>query len=313
MARTALPTLIAMQSFEAAARHLSFTRASEELNLTQSAVSKQVAQLEVILERSLFRRVRKRLQITPEGAFYLREVRKILVRTEMSTRYMRSYRDEVEVLNVATPPTFGDRWLIQNLNGFRFRHPRINLNICNRVEPFDLTTEQIDVAFFFGHGVWPNAKCIKLIDEAVVPVCSPNVLSEGQITEPLELTQFVLLQTATRPEAWHDWFKAQNCYTSHSYHGPCFETFSMALRAARTGCGVALVPSFLAREELNSGQLIIPWPFSQNSTDAHYIAYAEHKGEIPKIKALVTWVLEHLTDTASIEGTACDLPENMEY
>jgi len=141
MARTILPTLTAMQCFEAAARHMSFTLASEELNLTQSAVSKQVAQLEVILERPLFRRVRKRPQITPEGAFYLREVRRILTRTEISTRHMRSYRDEVEALNVATPPTFGDRWLIQHLNGFRFRHPCINLNICNRVEPFDLTTE----------------------------------------------------------------------------------------------------------------------------------------------------------------------------
>lgn len=123
MSRRYLPTLTAMQCFEASARHLSFTRAADELSLTQSAVSKQVAQLESVLEHSLFRRVRKRLQVTPEGSLYLTEVRKILAQVEMSTRYMQSYGGQSEVLNVTTLPTFGARWLIPRLNGFRFRHP----------------------------------------------------------------------------------------------------------------------------------------------------------------------------------------------
>ena len=289
-----LPTLTAMRCFEASVRHLSFTRAAEELSLTQSAVSKQVAQLESILEQPLFRRVRKRLQVTPEGSLYLTEVRKILAQVEMSTRYMQSYGGQSEVLNVTTLPTFGARWLIPRLNGFRFRHPNVYLNISNRVEPFDLEDERIDVAFFFGHGTWPRAECIKLLDEDVVPVCSPSVVPDEGIDDPLALTRLVLLQNSTRPEAWHDWFEAQNCYTSHSYHGPRFDTFYMAMQAARAGCGVALVPRFLAEEELQSGQLVIPWSFSLLSSSAYYLAYPEHKGAVGKVKGFIEWVLEHL-------------------
>jgi len=225
MSRRHLPSLAGLQCFEAAARHLSFTRAADELSLTQSAVSKQVAQLESILEHPLFRRIRRRLHLTPEGAIYLGEARKILAQVEMSTRYMQSYGGEADVLNVATLPTFGARWLIPRLNGFRFRHPNINLNISNRVEPFDMQQERVEVAFFFGHGAWPKAECIKLLEEEMVPVCSPQALAGMKVEEPLALTRLVLLQSATRPEAWHDWFDAQGQYTEHSYHGPRFDTF----------------------------------------------------------------------------------------
>ncbi|GED23770.1 LysR family transcriptional regulator [Halomonas halmophila] len=294
MSRRHLPTLTAMQCFEASVRHMSFTRAADELNLTQSAVSKQVAQLESTLEHPLFRRVRKRLQVTPEGALYLTEVRKILAQVEMSTRYMQSYGGQSEVLNVTTLPTFGARWLIPRLNGFRFRHPRTYLNITNRSEPFDLEEERVDVAFFFGHGAWPRAECIRLFDEERVPVCAPSALPPGGISEPLALTRLVLLQNATRPEAWHDWFAAQGCYTEHSYHGPRFDTFDMALRAARAGCGVALVPRFLAEEELAAGQLSVPWSFGLTSREAYYLAYPEHKAEVGKVKGFTDWILEHL-------------------
>ena len=294
MSRVHLPTLTAMQCFEASARHLSFTRAAEELSLTQSAVSKQVAQLESVLQHPLFRRVRKRLQVTPEGSLYLTEVRKILAQVEMSTRYMKSYGGQSEVLNVTTLPTFGARWLIPRLNGFRFRYPNVYLNISNRVEPFDLESERIDVAFFFGHGAWPKAECLKLFDEEVVAVCAPSLVPPEGIEDPLALTRLVLMQNSTRPESWHDWFAAQGCYTEHSYHGPRFDTFYMAMRAARAGCGVALVPRFLAAEELEAGQLVVAWPFALPSRDAYYLAYPEHKGEVAKVRGFIDWITEHL-------------------
>lgn len=311
MSRAHLPTLTAMRCFEASARHLSFTRAADELSLTQSAVSKQVAQLEAVLQHPLFRRVRKRLQVTPEGSLYLTEVRKILAQVEMSTRYMQSYGGQSEVLNVTTLPTFGARWLIPRLNGFRFRHPNVYLNISNRVEPFDLEKERIDAAFFFGHGTWPQAECIKLLDEEVVPVCAPAVLPPGGVEEPLALTRLVLMQSATRPEAWHDWFQAQGCYTEHSYHGPRFDTFYMALRAARAGCGVALVPRFLAEEELEAGQLVVAWPFALASRDAYYLAYPEHKGEVAKVRGFIDWIMEHRDGASAVScpgPVTADLP-----
>ncbi|TVP50010.1 MAG: transcriptional regulator GcvA [Halomonas sp.] len=294
MRRRHLPSLTGLHCFEAAARHLSFTRAADELSLTQSAVSKQVSQLETTLQHPLFRRVRKRLHLTPEGAVYLGEARKILAQVEMSTRYMQSYGVESDVLNVATLPTFGARWLIPRLNGFRFKHPSINLNISNRSEPFDMQKERIEIAFFFGHGVWPRAECIKLLDEEAVPVCAPGVMEQTDVDDPLALTKMVLLQVSTRPEAWHDWFEAQQLYTEHSYHGPRFDTFYMALRAARAGCGVALVPRFLAQEELDEGKLVIPWPFSLNSQDAYYMAYPEHMADLYKVKSFIEWIKARL-------------------
>ncbi|WP_417618544.1 transcriptional regulator GcvA [Oceanisphaera sp.] len=292
MSRRCFPTLTSMQCFEASARHLSFTRAADELNLTQSAVSKQVAQLESILEQPLFRRVRKRLHITPEGSLYLTEVRKTLSQVEMSTRYMQSYGGQSEVLNVTTTMTFGARWLVPRLNGFRFRHPNVYLNITNRTESFDFEADNVDVAFFYGRGAWPKSECIKLLDEEMVPVCSPAIIPPAGINAPLDLIPLVLLQNSTRPEAWHDWFKEQECYTSHSYHGPRFDTFYMALQAARAGCGVTLVPRFLAEEELNAGQLVIPWSYSLLSDNAYYLAYPDHKAEVAKVKNFVAWILE---------------------
>lgn len=294
MSRRHLPSLSGLQCFEAAARHLSFTRAADELSLTQSAVSKQVAQLESILQHPLFRRIRRRLHLTPEGAVYLSEARKILAQVEMSTHYMQSYGGEASVLNIVTLPTFGARWLIPRLNGFRFRHPAINLNISNRVEPFDMQQERVEVAFFFGHGAWPRAECIKLLEEEMVPVCAPSALQAGPVDEPLALTRLVLLQSATRPEAWHEWFEAQRQYTEHSYHGPRFDTFYMALRAAQAGCGVALVPRFLAQEELEEGKLVIPWPFAFKSRDAYYMAYPEHMAELYKVRVFIDWIRQRL-------------------
>jgi DNA-binding transcriptional LysR family regulator len=278
---------------------LSFTRAAEELNLSQSAVSKQVAQLETLLERPLFLRVRKRLQLTPEGTLYLIESRNLLSQAEISTRKMRSFSRDREELRVSTLPTFGSRWLISHLNGFRFKHPRIDLHISNRVGMFDFADGDIDVAFFFGHGSWPKAECIYLMGEIVVPVCSPRILSGVKIDQPLALTQLVLLHTAPRPEAWHDWFDAQGCQTHYSYHGPRFETFAMALEAARVGCGVALAPKFLAAEELRKEELIIPWDYPQPSQGAYYLAYPEHKGSLARVRAFVDWIESHLSSPAT--------------
>lgn len=281
-----------MQCFESSARHLSFTRAAEELNLTQSAVSKQVAQLEAILEHPLFRRVRRRLQLTAEGMLYLTDVRKVLAQVEMSTRYMQAYGGENEVLNISTLPTFGARWLMPRLNGFRFRHPGIVLNISNRAEPFDLDQANIDVAFFFGQGVWPRAECIAVHEERLVPVCAPALLQQAPVHRPEDLLQRVLLQMTSRPEQWHDWFEAQGLYSEHSYYGPRFDSFEMMISAARAGCGLALVPDFLAQEELDEGKLVIPWHAPMAGSGTYYMAIPEHKFELEKVQRFREWISE---------------------
>lgn len=162
------PSMTALQCFEAAARHLSFTRAAEELHLTQSAVSKQVAQLEEMLCHNLFERVRQRLYLSPAGSLYLAEVHKILTQVDISSRYILTYGGETEVLRIATQPTFGDRWLVPKLKDFAALHPNIHLDVRNELEPFDVLQAKADIAFFFGQGSWPGATCIELLDRKSV-------------------------------------------------------------------------------------------------------------------------------------------------
>ncbi|MCV9918205.1 LysR family transcriptional regulator [Pseudomonas sp. BT-42-2] len=289
MSKRLVPSMTALQCFEAAARHLSFTRAAEELHLTQSAVSKQVAQLEEMLRNHLFLRIRRRLQLTPAGSLYLAEVNKILNQVDMSSRYILTYGEQTEILKVATQPSFGVRWLIPHLKGFGKRHPNIHLDIRNEMEPFSLLQGSADVVFFFGQGTWPGATCVELFREEVVPVCAPELLKGRELTDAAQVTELVLMQSASRPEAWHEWFLEQGLHTDNSYHGPRFDTFYMALSAAQAGCGVALVPRYLVEKELGDGSLVIAWNHAMRSHGAHYLAFAEHAAEVPKVRALVEW------------------------
>jgi LysR family glycine cleavage system transcriptional activator len=293
MSRRLTPSMTALQCFEAAARHLSFTRAAQELHLTQSAVSKQVAQLEQMLRHPLFQRVRRRLQLTPAGSLYLTEVDKILTQVDMSSRYILSYGAETEVLRIATQPTFGARWLIPSLKGFGQRFPRIHLDIRTALEPFDLLQGKADVAFFFGHGSWPGAACIELFGEQVVPVCAPQWLTGTPLQTPADLAGQVLLQCTSRPEAWHEWFLAQGLSSPNSYHGPRFDTFYMCIHAALAGCGIALVPRYLVEQELAEHKLVSPFSPASPGSGRHFMAYAEHAAEVPKVKDFVGWILAH--------------------
>lgn len=294
MSKRLVPSMTALQCFEAAARHLSFTRAAEELHLTQSAVSKQVAQLEEMLHHHLFLRIRRRLQLTPAGSLYLAEVNKILTQVDMSSRYILTYGEQTEILKVATQPSFGVRWLIPHLKGFGKRYPNIHLDIRNEMEPFSLLQGSADVVFFFGQGTWPGATCVQLFDEEVVPVCAPELLQGRELSDASALAELVLMQSTSRPEAWHEWFLEQDLHTDNSYHGPRFDTFYMALSAAQAGCGVALVPRYLAEKELAEGSLVIAWQHAMRSNGAHYLAYAEHAAEVPKVRALVEWIKTQL-------------------
>ena len=252
--------------------------------------------MEELLQHLLFRRVRRRLQLTPAGDLYLVEVRKILTQVEMSTHTLRSYGGETEVLRVSTPSTFGARWLMPRLKGWRLRHPHIHLDVCNEQPADDLLQGRSDLAFYFGQGSRPGTESVRLFGEELVAVCAPSSLPERPFDDPTQLTDLVLLQNASRPQAWHEWFESQGYHTDHSYHGPRFDTFYMCIRAAQVGCGVALLPRFLVEEELSEGKLVIAWQHPMPSRDAYYLAYPEHSAGVPKVKAFVNWMMEHLDD-----------------
>lgn len=298
-----MPSMMALQCFEAVARHMSVTRAAEELHMTQSAISKQIAQLEALLRNPLFLRVRRRLQLTPAGALYQSEVRTILNQVDMSSRYILTYGSETQVLTIGTQPTFGSRWLIPRLQRFMAAHPDIQVKVRSETRPFDLMQAKIDISFFFGHGTLPGAQCLELFEADVVPVCAPGFLRGGQIASLDDLSQQTLIQCASRPEAWHDYFSHQQYQSDSSYHGPRFDTFYMCVRAAEGGCGIALTPRLLAEEELQAGKLVIPWGYVQPSDGAYFVAYSEHSAEVPKIKQFVAWVRDEARQQEARGGT----------
>lgn len=290
MTKRITPSITALQCFEAASRHLSFTYAARELNLTQSAVSKQVSQLEEILSNQLFIRSRSRLSLTPAGALYVREVDKILIQIDISSRYILTYGGDTEVLRIATQPTFGERWLVPKLAGFNDKHPGIHLEIRSDLEAFDLVKAKADIAFFFGQGAWPGARCIELFEEEVVPVCSPTIMGKNVFDCEGVIAKHALLQCTSRPDAWHEWFGEHGMQTKGSYHGPRFDTFSMCIRAARAGSGIALIPRYLIEEDLLDGHLVIPWNMPAKSKGSHFMAYAENSHTVPKIKIFAKWI-----------------------
>ncbi len=285
-----MPSITALQCFEASARHLSFTSAAQELSLTQSAVSKQVAQLEETLCHSLFQRVKKRLHLTPAGELYLLEVKKILTQIDISSRYILTYGGATEVLTISSQPTFGAEWLVPRLAGFNEAYPNIHLNIRSDLEPFDLVSSQSDIAFFFGHGSWPGATCIALFEEYAIPVCRKDWVEKYNIKSAESLTKLDLLQCSSRPEAWRDWFSNQGIQTDKSFHGPRFDTFYMCQKAAIAGCGIALLPKYLVDAALLEGKLVIPVNSPIKTDGTHYLAHKIASETQPKVAKFINWI-----------------------
>ena len=285
--------MTALQCFEAAARHLSFTRAAEELHLTQSAVSKQVAQLEEMLCHPLFQRVRQRLYLSPAGSLYLEEVRKILNQVDISSRYILTYGGETEVLRIATQPTFGDRWLVPKLGDFIARHGDIQLNLVTKVTIFDFNGSGIDAAIHFGRDVWPEAVCHRLLGEVIVPVCSPSLLGgRPKLDQPQDVKLFPLLHLVTRPQAWADWMHAVGVKSVEELHGPRFEEFHMVIQACIAGLGLAVLPRFLIQEEISSGRLVTAIDRPVTSDQAYYLVHPEGKGDLFKVCVFRDWLIE---------------------
>jgi DNA-binding transcriptional LysR family regulator len=299
--RRTLPSLMALQCFEAAVRHLSFTRAAEELNLTQSAVSRQIRALEDFLSRPLFERVKQRLVLTTAGEAYAAAIQDVLDRAEAATLQLMAYSGEGGTLTVAILPTFGSRWLVPRLGDFAARYPDIQLNLVTQVRPFDFDKEEVDVAIHFGPALWPGAICHRLMGEEIVPVCAPGLLKgKPTLTDPRELLDYTLLQHTTRPQAWNDWLHAAGvAEVDGGLRGPRFEHFFMVIQAAITGLGIAVLPQFLVQDELDKGLLVIAFDKPVRSLHAYYLVHPATKADLYKVRVFREWVLAQVAQDAA--------------
>ena len=274
--RRRLPSTQALACFDAAARHGSFTRAAQELALTQGAVSRQVALLESFLGLPLFKRTQRGMALTPAGVDYARQVRLRLDGLERDTLDLIDRQGEGAALTLGAVPTFATRWLIPRLPLLAQSHPGLL---------FAGTQEQV--------AQWVGSRAVLLLPEDVLPVCSPALLPRGKPVTPQALASMPLLQSSTRQEAWREWFEAQDIDAPAAMQGPRYEQFSMQAAAAACGLGVALVPTLLVEAELAQGLLVPACNRPQRGQRSYYLVYPDLT-ESPALKTLKQWLLSQV-------------------
>ncbi|KQR84343.1 LysR family transcriptional regulator [Burkholderia sp. Leaf177] len=290
--RKGIPNLVALQIFEAAARHESFTRAANELALTQSAVCRQVASLESRLGVALFLRIKKRIVLTTHGRQYAALVRKNLDRIERDTLELMAQRGVGRILEIAVVPTLASQWLIPRLPQFRALRPDITVNLSIRTEPFLFSDSPFDAALYFGDSVWPGTQGKLLFREGkVVPVCSPSLLAGTAPVSLEQLTDLPLLHLSTRPDAWRAWFRLNGLeHDVRAVRGARYELFTMLTSAAQAGLGVALLPEILLADELSSGRLVVPLDKPMTGTSGYYLVAPDEIAQDEPFAALSEWL-----------------------
>ncbi len=293
--RRDVPSLSLLQAFEAVARHQSFSRAAEELRVSQSAVSRHVRTLEEQLGVALVNRTTRRFGLTTAGEAYFPEVRGCLDRIESSTRQVLTHRKGIGTLNLATMPTFGAKWLVPRIAGFIERYPGIRINFFIRTEPFEFSGTEFDAGISFGTPTWPNVIAERLMGEELVAVSSPALAR--RLTQPgpegivERIARCRLLHLSPLMEAWPRWFESTGTRPSLNGTALQFENFGMCVEAAASGLGIALVPHFLVLEDLRSGRLAIPHAHTIRTNIAYFVVYPEFKRNLPAVKGFAGWAL----------------------
>lgn len=287
-----LPSMTALTSFEAAVRHGGFSRAGEAIGLTQSAVSRQIAQLEEWLQTPLFDRVGRRVQLNDAGRAYADELLPALDRIRRATSRMATQRSP-SALRIATLPSFGMRWLAPRLPHLSALHPQLVVDFAARSQPFDFAQDEFDAAIHFGTpDEWPGATMDFLFREEAVPVCAPGWLAIHPLRQPADLLAAPLFSQSSRRDAWSRWFAAAGVEAGTLPPAPAFEHFLMLAQAAAAGAGVALIPSFLIRPELESGSLVIPFARPLSSDQAYYLARPVDAQEHPALSQFRDWIVD---------------------
>ncbi|WP_176590302.1 LysR substrate-binding domain-containing protein [Sphingobium sp. EM0848] len=294
--RRFLPPMAALNSFVAAARHGSFSRAGEQVGLTQSAVSRQVAILEDWLQSSLFERHGRRVVLNPTGEAYAEHIRLALDRIRSATEQVMRQTEGRE-LNIATLPSFGMRWLAPRLPDLTARHPDLTVNFAAQSFPFDLRDGGYDAAIHFGQPDWPNASHLFLFREEMVVVCAPDWRDAHAVRQPADLIGKPLLFQTSRRSAWNRWFDGCGLSDIPPPKGPVFEHFLMLAQAAASGAGAALIPRFLIGPELDSGVLVTPFDQSLRDDDAYYLVRRDDWASNRALVQFSDWIATQTSGT----------------
>jgi LysR family transcriptional regulator, glycine cleavage system transcriptional activator len=285
-----LPPLNALRAFEASARQLSFTKAAEELFVTQAAISHQIKALEDNLGIKLFMRKNRALLLTEEGQAYYLDIKDIFNALHEATERLLA-RGAKGAITVSLQPSFAIQWLVPRLNAFNALHPDIDVRIKAVDQPEHSLTEDVDVAIYYGRGRWSNIHADKMYTEYLIPVCSPLLLNgKKPLNNLADLELHTLLHDTSRRD-WKRWFNSVGLKGLNVNHGPIFSHSTMVIQAAIHGQGIALAYSTLAKPDIDSGRLVCPFNDILVSKNSYYVVCRERQLELGKIAAFREWVL----------------------
>jgi LysR family transcriptional regulator, glycine cleavage system transcriptional activator len=305
--RRRLPSLNALKAFEASARQESFTKAAQELCVTQGAVSQQVKALETELGLRLFRRERQRLVITDAGRSYLEVVRDAFDRLAMGTERLLQ-RQNAGTLTVTTSPNFAAKWLVHRLGRFSEAHPGINLRVSASIQHVDFAREDIDLAIRHGDGQWSGMHVARLCAEELFPVCSPKLLrGRDALRSPRDLKNCTLLHVNDRRD-WAKWLEQADVRDVDLTRGPLFNQASIAIDAAVDGQGIALARTALAAWDLIAKRLVRPFALGLPAPFSYWIVCPNSTALLPKIATFRDWLLAEAAEDVRRMNSVVDTP-----
>ena len=288
-----LPSLNGLRAFEAAARHLSFTQAASELNVTQTAISHQIKRLEQELGVRLFVRQNRSLTLTPEASQYLPGVRAAFNDLKLATdRLLR--KDQDHVLTVSTLASLAAKWLLPRLSAFQEAHPGIDVRITTSTGLVDFQRDNVDAAIRYGRGQWPGVRADWLMADEVFPVCSP-ALANG--TKPLkcpeDLRDHVLLHTSNaNSDDWRLWLTAAGLPANLSKQpGVTFDLIFVTIQAAIDGIGVAMGRTSYVQDDIAKGRLVVPFKIALPADAGFYLVSPQARADLPKLSAFREWLV----------------------
>jgi LysR family transcriptional regulator, glycine cleavage system transcriptional activator len=294
--RNALPALDLLVGFESAARHLSFTKAGEELFLTQSAVSRQIKELEDQLGVELFQRRHRALALTDAGKQFYASAAQVLTTMRAATEQLRAQAGK-KSLSVTTTNSFAAMWLIPRLAGFTRTHPAVDVRISADTRVQDLDRDGLDVAIRHGPAVLAGAGAVKLFGERVFPVCSPKLLKykSRPLLEPKDLRYHTLLQYDD-PDGrhpwlhWKTWLEVERIADLRPAGTLTFSGYEQIIPAAIAGHGVALGRSPLTKDLIAAGDLVAPFKSSADPARAYFAIVSKSAEGRPEVADFVSWL-----------------------
>ena len=288
-----LPSLNGLRAFEAAARHLSFTLAATELNVTQTAISHQIRRLEEELGIRLFIRQNRALALTPEARDYLPGVRAAFNDLRLATdRLLR--KDDDKVLTVSTLASLAAKWLLPRLTDFQEQHPGIDVRITTSTSLVDFQRDNVDAAIRYGRGQWPGLRADWLMADELFPVCSPSLLrGDKPLRQPEDLRGYPLLHTSNaNSDDWRLWLTAAGLPADIARQpGITFDMIFMTIQAAIDGIGVAMGRTSYVQDDIAKGRLVVPFKIALPADAGFYLVAPEGRREAPKLTAFRQWLI----------------------